>query len=357
MVLYGSGLSMQKALAEHVLAEERPDQILILEHNPVYTLGRSATRIDIHAPDEFLAKTGIEVHQTDRGGQVTYHGPGQIVVYPICNLGKGRQSAGRFVRGLEQAMINAARDFGVDAGRLDGHPGAWAKTKRGPEKIGAVGVHLSRWVSTHGIAFNLDPHMNHFGWITPCGIADKGVCSLRSILGDGCPSRDEAETSLAKHLSEILALAPVPAASPLESISAIVWRRGSSGPEVLMMLCRQPDGGQWSGITGMIKDGETPEEAAIRETMEECGLNGKVQPLDFQHTFWIDPSQARTHSDEPQFNTEMCFHVEVEPNALVSLNQTEHAEYRWYAPNEAMRLMAQEGPIFALKKLMRCQPY
>ena len=354
MVLYSAGLSMQKALAEHVQIDGKPDQILILEHNPVYTLGRGAARTDIHMSSEFLAENGIEIHQTDRGGQVTYHGPGQVVVYPICNLKKGRQSVGRFIRGLEQAMINSARDFGIDAATLDGHPGAWVNTKRGPEKIGAIGVHLSRWISTHGIAFNLDPCMEHFGWITPCGISDKGVCSLKTILGDGCPSRKEAEASIAGHLSDVLAFDLAPVASPSESISALVWRRGPSGPEVLMMLRCPSDGMWWSSVTGMVENGETLEAAAIRELSEECGLTGKLLPLDFKHTFLIDPRLAQTSGDEPQFCAENCFHVEVAPNAMVTLNPTEHSECRWCSPDEAMQLMAWDGSKTALKKLMRC---
>jgi len=283
---------------------------------------------------------------------VTYHGPGQIVVYPICNLKNGRQSVGRFVRGLEQAMIDTARDFGVDAFRLDDHTGAWAKTARGPEKIGAVGVHLSRWISTHGIAFNLDPRMEHFGWITPCGITDMGVCSLRSILGDGCPNRKEAENSLARHLSEILALEPVPADDTRKSISATVWKRSPRGPEILMMLRSQLEGIWWSSVTGMMEDGETPEEAAIRETMEECGLVGKITPLDFMHTFWMDPTLTRTEGDEPQFCTEHCFHIEVAQDAMVSLNRMEHSEYRWCTLETAMEMMAWEGSRYALKLLM-----
>ena len=355
MVLYSAGLIMQKALAGHVQAAGKPDQILILEHNPVYTLGRGAARTDIHMSSEFLAENGIEVHQTDRGGQVTYHGPGQVVIYPICNLKNGRQSVGRFIRGLEQAMINSARDFGVDAARLDGHPGAWVNTKLGPEKIGAIGVHLSRWISTHGIAFNLDPRMEHFGWITPCGISDKGVCSLSSILGDGCPSREETETSLARHLSEILAFDPAPVADPSERVSALVWRRSFGGPEVLMLLRCHSNSVWRPGITVMAENGETPEAAVIRKTLEECGLGGELRPLGFRHAFLMDPRVAKTIGDEPQFCSENCFHIEVAPDAAVSLNPKEHSGYRWCAPSEAMQLMAWDGSKTALKKLMRLQ--
>jgi len=127
-VLYPAGLRMQQAMAEHVRNPEadRPDQILVLEHNPVFTLGRNASRQDIHVSDPFLIEHGVEVHETDRGGQVTYHGPGQIVVYPVCNLKGGREDVGRLVRGLEQAMIDTAADFGVAAQRLAGFPGVWA---------------------------------------------------------------------------------------------------------------------------------------------------------------------------------------------------------------------------------------
>ncbi len=119
-VFYPAGLRLQKALADYVDEEGRPDQLVLLEHDPVFTLGRNATPADIHMSEDFLAAQGVSVHRTDRGGEVTYHGPGQIVAYPICNLRGGREDVGRLVRGLEEAMIRTAADFGVVADRLEG---------------------------------------------------------------------------------------------------------------------------------------------------------------------------------------------------------------------------------------------
>lgn len=349
-VLYAAGLRMQKGMAEHVKDPASPDQILVLEHNPVFTLGRNATRRDIHVTDEFLASRGVEVHETDRGGQVTYHGPGQIVVYPVCNLRGGREDVGRLVRGLEEAMIRCAADFGVTADRLQGFPGVWVDTPRGLEKLGALGIHLNRWITTHGIAFNVAPELAHFRWITPCGITDKGVCSLKSLLGDGCPTWSEAADSLQRHLGEALGLELLPVPEPSRSISALTWRRGPSGPEILLMLRTPEHGIWWSSVTGMLEPGETHEEAAHRELMEEAGLTGRLEPLGFQHSFWMDPSVIGLPPGPPRFNTETCFHLEVDPACEVTLALDEHSEYRWCSPAEAKELMMWEGSREAVRR-------
>lgn len=351
-VFYPAGLRMQKALAAYVQDEGRPDQIVILEHNPVFTLGRNATRADIHVTSEFLDQQGVEVAETDRGGEVTYHGPGQIVVYPICNLREGRQDVGRLVRGLEEAMIRTAADFGVVASRLKGFPGIWVETPRGLEKLGAIGLHLSRWISTHGLAFNVDPFLPHFRWITPCGITDKGVCSLRSLLGDGCPSWDEATDRLQAHLCEVLALDLRPTREPSRSVSALTWRRGAAGPEVLVMLRTPHTGFWWQSVTGMLEPGEGLEAAAHRELQEETALTAiGFQPLDLRHSFWVDPAVVHFPDGEPRFNTETCFAVEVDPAQAVCLNTEEHTEFRWCGFDEAHALMKWEGSKAALRKL------
>ncbi len=350
-VSYEAGLRMQKALALGVREGRLPDQVLLLEHPPVFTLGRNATRQDIHVNDAFLDERGVEVFETDRGGQVTYHGPGQLVVYPICNLGDGRKDLGRFVRGLEEAMIRTAGDFGVTAERLEGFPGIWVDTPRGWEKLGALGIHLQRWITTHGIAFNVATEMHHFRWITPCGITDKGVCSLASLRGEAAPTWEQAAERMEGHLTEVFGFELLPVTPPSQSVSALTWRRGPQGPEVLVML-RQPDQGLWwSSVTGMLEPGESLEAAAHRELKEEVGLTGTLTPLDLVHTFWVDPAILHLPEGEPRFNTETCFHMEVLADAEVRLSPEEHSEYRWCSLEEAHALMHWEGSKAAVKRL------
>jgi lipoyl(octanoyl) transferase len=350
-VFYPAGLRLQKALADYVNEDGRPDQLVVLEHDPVFTLGRNATPADIHMSEDFLAAQGVSVHRTDRGGEVTYHGPGQVVVYPICNLRGGREDVGRLVRGLEEAMIRTAAEFGVVADRLPGAPGIWVETPRGPEKLGAIGLHLSRWISTHGLAFNVRPNLDHFRWITPCGFTDKGVCSLASLLGDGAPTWEAAADRLQGHLIEQLALDLQPSRAPSRSVSALTWRRGTRGPEILMMLRLPEHGYWWQSVTGMMEPGETPEETAHRELLEETGLTGTLRPLGLSHSFWVDPSIVHFPDAEPRFNTEICFSMEVAPEATVRLEPTEHSEYMWCGLDEAYDRMKWEGSKAALQLL------
>jgi lipoate-protein ligase B len=179
-VEYGEALRRQRALLEARATGAIPDTLLLLEHPPVITLGRRGSRDDVLVSEAELTARGIAVHETNRGGLVTYHGPGQLVAYPITDI---RTLTGgdvvRYVWGLEESVIRALADLGIVAGRDPRHHGVWV----GPAKLAAVGVAISRGVTMHGIALNLQPDLGHFGLIHPCGILDRGVTSAAALLG------------------------------------------------------------------------------------------------------------------------------------------------------------------------------
>ncbi|HVL33282.1 MAG TPA: lipoyl(octanoyl) transferase LipB [Actinomycetota bacterium] len=179
---YSRAFALQQALAERRAGGEIGDTLLLLEHDPVYTLGRRANDGEILLDPETLAARGIEVQHTDRGGRVTYHGPGQLVGYPIVDLGAAGDLVA-YVRALETAMIATCAQFGVGAATVEGLTGVWA----GNDKIGAIGVHVSRGITTHGFALNVTTDLSAFGGIIPCGIVDRGVTSLQQLTGSAIP--------------------------------------------------------------------------------------------------------------------------------------------------------------------------
>jgi lipoyl(octanoyl) transferase len=182
---YAEGLARMEARFAARLRGEVPDALLLLEHEPVFTLGRRAARSNILASEAQLEAAGIEVFETGRGGDVTYHGPGQVVGYPVVGLAPERKDVKRFVADLEALMIEVAESYGLVAGRAEGQIGCWLGD--GARKLGAVGVRISKWVTSHGFAFNVAPSMGHFALIVPCGIADKPVTSLALELGAAPP--------------------------------------------------------------------------------------------------------------------------------------------------------------------------
>jgi lipoyl(octanoyl) transferase len=179
LVDYAAGLRIQKQKVAQRKAGAIPDTLLLLEHPHVYTLGRNAGPENLLMSVEWLASRGAEVFETDRGGDVTYHGPGQLVGYPILDLTQHQRDISWYMRSLEEVFIRTARDFGIEALRCEGAPGVWV----GTDKLTAMGVHLSRWVTSHGFALNVNTDLRYFEWIVPCGIRDKGVTSLAKLLG------------------------------------------------------------------------------------------------------------------------------------------------------------------------------
>lgn len=208
-ISYGDALALQERLVEARKAGEIGDTLLLLEHTPpVVTLGRGAKENNLLLSRPLLAARGVEVFDTGRGGDVTYHGPGQLVGYPILDLAPERQDVRKYVSSLEETMIRLAAEHGLTAERLEGFNGTWLDA-RGPRprKIGAVGVRISRWVTMHGFAFNVRTDLSHFALIVPCGISDKGVTSLHAEGVDAPPleavGRRAAEHFAALHESTL----------------------------------------------------------------------------------------------------------------------------------------------------------
>jgi lipoyl(octanoyl) transferase len=184
-VEYGAALELQARLVEERRRGEIGDTLLLLEHPPVITLGvkTRGKPTNIIASPETLAAEGVSVFETGRGGDITYHGPGQLVGYPILDLRPDRCDVHRYVRDLEEALMHALREFGIESGRVSGLTGVWVGPPGREEKIAAIGVRISRWITSHGFALNVSTDLRHFRLIVPCGIADRGVTSIDRVLG------------------------------------------------------------------------------------------------------------------------------------------------------------------------------
>jgi lipoyl(octanoyl) transferase len=204
LVPYADGLELQKQLVEARRSGAIGDTLLLLQHPHVLTLGvKKDGRSHILADPDRLAGLGVEVFDTGRGGDVTYHGPGQIVGYPIIDLNPDRRDVHRYVRDLEAVMIAACGKYGVEAGRIPGLSGTWiTHPERGPEKIGAIGVRISRWITSHGFAFNVSTDLGFFDLIVPCGIREHGVTSLERASGQAL-SLAEVEATLASQFAVV----------------------------------------------------------------------------------------------------------------------------------------------------------
>jgi len=221
LVPYADALALQRALVEDRRAGRVGDLLLLVEHPHVLTLGvrGDGGRSHILEPLETLSARGIEVHETGRGGDITYHGPGQIVGYPIIDLAPERCDVHRYVRDLEEMLIRTAADYGVEARRVAGLTGVWA----GPgfqDKLAAIGVRIARWITSHGFAFNATTDLDYFKLIVPCGIADRGVTSLETLVGRAIDRR-EVEDRIVAHFCAVFEREPLlaAAATPIREVS------------------------------------------------------------------------------------------------------------------------------------------
>ncbi|MHB8877620.1 MAG: lipoyl(octanoyl) transferase LipB [Myxococcaceae bacterium] len=336
-VEYEDGLSLQHAFSRALAAGLSPDTLLLLEHPPVLTLGRAAERENIVASPAELARVGAEVFDTDRGGDVTYHGPGQVVGYPIFDLGH-RQDVRRYIRDLEEAITRTLARFGIAAAHISKWPGVWVRPDGPrPEKIAAIGVHIAHWRTTHGFALNVSTDLAHFGLCVPCGIKEGGVTSMERELGRKVEVT-EVETALAESFAEVFGSALSFATSPQQrTVSVAVLRRQGAERRVLLLHRTSERGGFWQLVTGRVERGEEVAAAAARETKEETGRALTVRALGYRHSF------ALGEGPKPLVCEETAFAAEWEGEQRVRLDGSEHDAFEWVPPDEALARLPFKG--------------
>ncbi|MBL9037963.1 MAG: lipoyl(octanoyl) transferase LipB [Archangium sp.] len=343
LVEYADGLELQRVLQAARREGTVDDTLLLLHHPPVLTLGRGAKPGNIVASPEHLAAEGVVVFETDRGGDVTYHGPGQIVGYPLLHLGPDRQDVRRYVRQIEEVAIRTVADFGVTATRIEQWPGVWVAESKagGPRKICAIGVHLSRWYTRHGFALNVAPNLKHFELIVPCGITEAGVTSLEAELGVA-PQVPEVEARIAHHFGAVFEAELVPAPPPPKRTVSVAVVRRSDGA-VLLLQRSEARGGFWQLVTGHIEAGESAAQAAQRELSEETGLHERVTPVQYTHSF---------AAPGPSICEETAFAAPVDGDTSVRLSD-EHQAFEWVSRSVALERLPFEGLREAVRRATR----
>jgi lipoyl(octanoyl) transferase len=258
---YLEAARLQHALVRERLAGRGSDTFLLLEHPPVITLGRLARAEHLLASPAALAAAGAEVWETSRGGDVTYHGPGQLVGYGILDLRAHGRDLGRYLRDLEQALIGVLADFGLAGERRSGLTGVWV----GRRKVAAIGVRAERWVTAHGFALNVNPDLGHFGWIVPCGIRDLAVTSLAELLAergaaDRVPTLEQAAESARRHLGAVFHLELEPAGA--DALAALELPEAAPLGGIVRRWPAPPDGARPPDAEA----GRAPRDEGTKET-------------------------------------------------------------------------------------------
>ena len=206
LIGYAEAYALQKRVVAARKADAIGDVLLLCEHKPVITQGRNGKREHLLVSENVLRQRNVEFYETSRGGDITYHGPGQLVGYPILNVGAIRKDVVWYVRMLEEVMIRTTAEFGMEAYRVEGKTGIWVAVASGvEEKLGAIGVHISRWVTSHGLAYNVSTDLRNFDLIVPCGIAGRKAASLEKLLGRAVNLKEVAPR-ISKHFGEVFGL-------------------------------------------------------------------------------------------------------------------------------------------------------
>ncbi|HEX8408327.1 MAG TPA: lipoyl(octanoyl) transferase LipB [Thermoanaerobaculia bacterium] len=326
LVTYENGMKLQQKLVEMRQREELDDQLLLLEHPPVITLGRGGDQTNLLATPPELAAHGVRFYETTRGGDITYHGPGQIVGYPILHLGEGNRDVRKYVTALEEVLIRTVAEYGITATREAGKRGIWV----GYDKIAAIGVRIARWVTSHGWALNVSTNLDHFRLITPCGLQGTGVTSIERETGRRVPLEDVREVLAAK-FAEVFERELVQRRHTLDLVKVLVH----DGDRVLLLHRKPERGNFWQPVTGTIEEGEPPLAAARRELVEETGQHGDPQPLGLTQSFMIESQWLESRYPSPVIASETGFESRIDSRVPVRVDPEEHDQWGWFTFAEA----------------------
>jgi lipoyl(octanoyl) transferase len=335
-------MALQQKLVELRQRDEIDDQLLLLEHPPVITLGRGGKMANLLATPQLLASQGVRFYETTRGGDITYHGPGQVVGYPLLHLGEGNRDVRKYVWKLEEVLIRTVAAYGITAERVEGKRGIWV----GANKIAAIGVRIARWVTSHGWALNVATNLDHFRLITPCGLHGTGVTSIERETGRPVPIA-EVRDRLAANFAEIFERELVPREPTMRLVKVVVH----DGPRVLLLHRRPERGNFWQPITGSIEAGESPVETARRELVEETGLTGDPRPLDLTQSFLIESEFLASRYPAPIVAEEVVFGAALDARLPIAVDPLEHDGWGWFTFAEAYEKIRWTDDRDALERL------
>ncbi len=342
LVTYENGLALQAKLMEMRQGELLDDQLLLLEHPPVITLGRGGDAANLLATPEALAADRVRFFETTRGGDITYHGPGQLVGYPIIHLGEGRRDVRKYVTNVEEVLIRTVAAFGISASRMEGKRGIWV----GNDKIAAIGVRIARWVTSHGFALNVNTNLDHFRLITPCGLHGTGVTSMARLRGRQI-DMDEVRAVAAEKFAEVFERELVPVEETLRLVKVLVH----DGDRVLLLHRRPERGGFWQPITGSIEDGELPHATARREIAEETGHRREPEAMKLTQSFLIESDYLAGRYQPPIVASEVCFAAQLDSTLPIRIDPEEHDEWGWFRFDEAYEKIRWTDDREALEQL------